>query len=141
MRDYLGLPSLHGFCVSWRNMHSRCYDASNNRYKNYGGRGIKVDPRWHVFSNFHADMFAAWAPGLQLDRINLNDNYYPSNCRWVTLAENSRRRTSSKLTAEQVVEIQNLFRPGAAYQRELGARYGVSSRMIRYIGAGEAWKK
>lgn len=141
MTDYCGLHSLHGFCVSWRNMHARCYSEAHNRYKNYGGRGIRVENTWHDFTNFYKDMFLAWAPSLQLDRINIDGNYGPENCRWVTLAENTRKRTNSKLNEGQVAEIRGLFRPGAAYQRALGAKYGVSSRMIRYIGAGDSWKK
>lgn len=141
MTDYLGLGALHGFSTSWRNMHARCYNVRHNRYKNYGARGILVAPEWHDFQNFYADMFSTWRRSLQLDRINLQDSYHKENCRWVSLQENTRVRTSSKLTQAQAEEIKARFRPGATYQIELAKEFGVSSRMIRYIGAEKAWKK
>ena len=78
----------------WINMKSRCYNKKNNRYKRYGGRGIKVCKEWK--NNFVA--FREWAMGngygdkLTIDRININGDYEPSNCRWVTLTEQSQNK-------------------------------------------------
>lgn len=140
MTDYLGLGSLHPFAVCWRNMHSRCYNESNNRYKNYGAKGISVCERWHTFANFHADMYGEWSRGLQIERKNTQLDYNSTNCIWTTPAKNSQNRTTTKLTEAKVAEIRKLFRPGAAYQEKLAKQLGVSSRMIRYIAAEGAWK-
>lgn len=140
MTKYCGLSSLHPFSICWRNMHSRCYNPNNNRYKTYGARGITVCSEWHDFANFYDSMFPSWKTGLQLDRIDNNGPYDASNCQWISRLENTRKRTSSKLTEEQAREIQKLFKPGLAHQKRLAAQYKISDRMVRYIGSGDWWK-
>lgn len=73
---------------SWSGMLHRCYKTTNIGWENYGGRGIKVDKRWHDFSNFLADM-GERPPGKSLDRIDVNGNYGPGNCRWADASEQS----------------------------------------------------
>lgn len=79
---------------SWHAMLSRCYHPSNVSYADYGGRGISVCERWHLFDNFLADM-GERPEGKTLDRYPNNDgNYEPGNCRWATRKEqNANRRT------------------------------------------------
>ena len=72
----------------WGGMRSRCNNPKVKIYKYYGGRGIKVCSRWNDFKNFYKDM-GDRPPGLQLDRINNNGGYEPSNCKWVTSKENN----------------------------------------------------
>lgn len=81
-------------------MHDRCDREKSTAYKNYGGRGISVCQRWRSsFADFVADMGPRPA-GAQLDRINNNGNYEPSNCRWASVAENAmNKRTTRNLTA------------------------------------------
>lgn len=70
---------------AWYNMKSRCYTAKLPAYKNYGGRGIRVCDEWlHDFPQFLKDVGKRPSPKHSLDRINVNGNYEPSNCRWVT---------------------------------------------------------
>lgn len=84
-------------------MYCRCYYPTTNGYKNYGGRGIKMCKEWINTPQ----SFYEWAinngykDGLSIDRINVNGNYEPSNCRWVTKeVQDNNRRTSRKITYE-----------------------------------------
>ena len=70
----------------WVNMKQRCLNPRNSRFKNYGGRGIKICDRWLDFDNFYEDM-GEKPEGLSIDRINNNGNYEPGNCRWATPKE------------------------------------------------------
>lgn len=81
--------------ISWRNMHIRCGYPGHPRYRDYGGRGIRVCKRWsgpRGFIHFLADMGERPA-GKTLDRYpNKNGNYTPSNCRWATPSEQAYNR-------------------------------------------------
>lgn len=74
---------------TWASMISRCKYDNFPSYPWYGGRGIKVCDRWKKFENFYDDIGKFKKPGTQLDRIDTNGNYEPSNCRWVTPHENN----------------------------------------------------
>ena len=75
----------------WCNMKGRCSNPNKNNYKYYGGRGIRVCDRWNDFLNFLKDM-GDRPEGLELDRINTDGDYEPSNCRWVTHKQNAQNR-------------------------------------------------
>lgn len=77
---------------SWRAMRSRCLDPKNEKFSEYGGRGIQVCERWASFEAFYLDM-GERPPKKTLDRIDPSKGYYPQNCRWAsakTQAENRR---------------------------------------------------
>ena len=77
----------------WQAMKRRCTNARSVDFKYYGGRGIEVCEAWQDFSNFKR-----WAEqheyreDLTIDRINVNGNYEPDNCRWATMSEQQRNR-------------------------------------------------
>lgn len=78
---------------SWASMIARVTNPSNDRFQDYGGRGITVCNRWRAFENFLDDM-GERPDGMSLDRIDNDGNYEPGNCRWATPRQqqrNSRR--------------------------------------------------
>ena len=77
----------------WASMKFRCCDKNN---KDYGGRGITICAEWMNFETFYAwSMENGYKEGLEIDRIDVNGNYEPDNCRWITRKENNnnQRRT------------------------------------------------
>lgn len=79
----------------WNHMMNRCYNQKDKRYEQYGGRGIKVIKRWHIFINFWNDMKANYHDGASLDRINVNGNYCKKNCRWINFLEQNKNKTTT----------------------------------------------
>lgn len=83
----------------WSGMKSRCYTPSNPAYNRYGGRGISICQEWK--SDFNA--FYEWAKNneysenLSIDRIDVNGNYDPSNCRWSTPQQQSDNKRNNIL--------------------------------------------
>lgn len=82
----------------WSMMKQRCNNPNNDRYEDYGGRGIKICDRWlgpEGLPNFVADLGPRPTPLHKLERIDNDGDYEPGNCKWVTQAEQSRNRRNS----------------------------------------------
>ena len=92
----------------WRGMKNRCYYSKHVAFKNYGGRGIKICDEWR--KSFRS--FAKWALSngyndtLSIDRIDVDGNYSPNNCRWATAKEQSSNTRKRKAATEGQVRPQ-----------------------------------
>lgn len=108
-------------------------NPKDKRYKDYGGRGIKVCDRWNDketgLEAFVADMGATYQPGLQLDRIDNNGPYSPENCRWVTCKENNRNRRNT-LVIDSILGEMTL----AEFAEKIGLPYTEVYQRLRVEG-------
>lgn len=85
---------------SWKDMRSRCNNSNNGDYTDYGGRDIAVCNRWDDFAAFFADL-GPCPKGLTLDRIEVDGDYEPLNCRWATSnVQANNKRTNRQITID-----------------------------------------
>lgn len=137
--------STHRLCKSeeyksWRSMKGRCLDPNSNRYSKYGGAGIKINERWlgkSGFGNFLADMGPKPGPEYSIDRYpDNNGDYGPVNCRWATIDQQTRNRSSNVW-----IEYQGERMILTDWVRKLGLNIGtVRSRIQRGLTFEEAIK-
>ncbi len=116
----------------WRDMRNRCYNEKVDRYENYGGRGIKVCDEW----NEDFEPFMEWAisnrykEDLSIDRINVNGNYEPLNCRFIPIEKQSRNRTTNVMVDYygKTICIKELSEITGLNDKMLYARYSRGDR-------------
>ena len=88
----------HPLYGTWEGMVRRCTNPKHVHFKNYGGRGITVCSEWADDPRAFVDWALAegWRPGLQIDRVNNDDDYSPKNCRIVTQFVNGNNRRNNR---------------------------------------------
>lgn len=106
----------------YTSMKGRCYNNKNRQYKNYGARGIKVCDEWlgeNGLQNFYNWAMAnGYRDDLSIDRIDVNGNYCPENCRWATIKQqNNNKRTN------RVVEYNGEEHTIKEWSEIIGMRY------------------
>lgn len=123
-----GLSKLHPRAYrTWKDMRGRCLTATDSDYADYGGRGIKVCDAWNDFSVFIRDM-GDRPIGCTLDRIDVDGDYEPSNCRWATNTEQARNRRSN-----HVIEYDGQRKTLAEWSKQ----FEVEPSKVRYrLAAG-----
>lgn len=101
----------------YHNIKARCTNPKNISYSNYGQRGIKICEEWQDFEPFYKwALENGYADTLTIDRIDVNGNYEPLNCRWVTQKQqqNNRRNNhyvkinNKKHTLQEWAKIYNI---------------------------------
>lgn len=122
----------------WAGMKRRCYNQNEQFYSHYGGRGIEVCEAWRdSFETFLSDM-GECPDGYSIERINVNGNYEPTNCKWIPLDEQSRNTRKSKLTKAAAISIVQRKDAGES-SKQLATAYSVDKTMIDKIVRGECW--
>jgi hypothetical protein len=107
----------------WKDMKSRCYNAKNKDFKDYGARGITVCEEWKDdFGAFFACM-GDRPVGKTIDRERVNEGYSPGNCRWADIFEQANNKRNN-----HVIEFQGQSKTLAAWSRETG----IESSLLRY---------
>lgn len=128
------------FYHAWDSMKSRCLNANHMQYTNYGGRGIMVCKRWLDFNNFKEDMWVEFytrknsGEKISLDRIDVNGNYEPLNCRWATDKKQNRNKRNSSQTQNLRLHRKWVKRLGSLVTHVIKGHTKNSTVFFKYIG-------
>jgi len=133
-KTYNGRKMKHGGADTreykiWGGLRSRCNNANNPSYNNYGAKGIKVCERWeNGFSNFLEDMGLAPSKRHTIDRIDNNGDYEPGNCRWATYTQQNNNKSDNVF-----LEFNGVVMQVAQWAKEFGVSYAyINNRRYRY---------
>ena len=121
----------------WCNMKDRCLKTTDNRYKDYGGRGITIYPAWihdfKAFYNYVSKLPHFGEKGYSLDRIDNNGNYEPNNLRWATAKEQTRNQRTNV-----IVEYQSELMILEDAAQKSGINRGTLFNRIKHGDTGES---
>lgn len=111
-RNYTHKQSKTRLYHTWQGIKKRCYNKNDASYPDYGGRGITMYDKW--LKDFSC--FAEWANSngytdeLTIERIDVNGNYEPNNCKWITKSEqNANTRKTAYITYQGVTKPLRVF--------------------------------
>lgn len=116
----------------WANMKTRCNNPKYEAWYRYGGRGIRVCPRWDIFENFLADM-GPQPDSMTIERIYNDGHYEPSNCRWATRREQALNRSSSKIGT-----VDGLTMCAKDWAKHMGVSFNAFQTKSRKVGVEAA---
>lgn len=100
----------HDLYKTWLNIKARCYNQHNNHYKYYGENGIVMCDEWkNDFKSFYDwSINHGWERGLSIERIDNHKGYEPSNCKWITMSEQSKNRTTNHYLVDKQGNIMTI---------------------------------
>ena len=112
-------------------MKNRCYNPQNKFYKDYDGRGITVCSEWLDKKNGHKNfrewaLENGWKEGYSINRINVNGNYEPSNCRWSTPTEQANNRRNNNF-----VTINGVTKTISEWAKQIGISQNAFAERVR----------
>lgn len=122
---------------SWKEMRFRCNSPKSDKWEWYGGRGISVCKEWDSFEVFLKDM-GQRPPNTTIDRIDNDGNYEPSNCRWASQLDQTRKQEKNKLR-DGISELLRADRLLGMSYRALGDKYKVSATTAHRCCIGRTW--
>lgn len=137
--------STHGLCGHplyglLHNMIVRCKYPSATNYRYYGGRGIKVCDEWTkdpaAFVKWAKDN--GYAPGLEIDRIDVDGPYAPWNCRFIPHVRNSQLRRNKRCSLAIASSIKAKLKEGLPI-RVISEAIGVPYMVVWHISKGNTW--
>lgn len=134
-------PTTHGLSGNklhyiWDSIKARCYNKNSTSYLRYGARGVTICDEWR--DNFKAFYDWAIASGYDetakrgdctIDRIDVNKNYSPDNCRWVNATKQANNRRTNV-----IIKYQNQEKTLAEWCKLLNLPYKTIHKKIRYKG-------
>ncbi len=122
----------HGFSnkerlyQTWKNMRRRCFDPKNSRYALYGGRGITICPEWSDYSKFREWAISnGYNDSLTIDRIDVNGNYCPENCRWADA-----KTQANNVSRNHVIEYEGKRMTMSEFADFIGISYSTLQHRI-----------
>ena len=112
----------------WSVMKQRCKNKNNNHFRFYGQRGIKVCDEWaNSYSTFREWAFSSgYKEGLSIERIDVNGDYCPSNCKWIELQEQAYNKTNTCY-----IIYKNKKVPLSKMIHDLGLDYNIIRNYVR----------
>lgn len=124
-------PLKHGLSHSgeyrtWLCMRQRCYNKNDGRYRDYGGRGIRVCQEWHKFENFFADMDPKPSSAHSIERLDNDGHYEPCNCIWATPKRQARNRSTNIL-----ISFNNETKLMIEWAEMIGIKYDTLKSRLR----------
>jgi hypothetical protein len=119
----------------YKNMLQRCFYKPHPQYKDWGGRGITVCPRWLTFNNFFNDVQHLYVEGYDMDRMENDGNYELDNIRWVPHSINSRNSRRAKINQAIADEI----RSSNEDVDSLCLRFNITRYTIYRVKNGKSW--
>jgi len=124
-------------CGILNDMIQRCYNPNNRSYRNYGAKFIMVCYEWrHDHKSFEDWAYAnGYNDSLTIDRINAKLGYYPSNCRWISLEDNSRWKSTTN-----AIEVDGIIDTGRGWSSRLDLGVNHINRYLRKYGYEETVK-
>lgn len=117
----------HGFAnkerlyQTWSNMRRRCNNPNNNRWEQYGGRGITICAEWDDYAAFRSWALShGYNDALSIDRIDVDGNYCPANCRWV-----DSKTQANNVTRNRIIKYRGIKATMSEFAEQIGLSYSA----------------